>query len=87
MATIGLWPHSLWPHSLWPHLLWQANIYAVLTILATIWILPITFAMEPPAMVMKTVNAALGTGGPYRAAAYSTWGLYGGVCRFVINHS
>ena len=57
MATIGLWPHSLWPH-----LLWQANIYAVLTILATIWILPITFAMEPPAMVMKTVNAALGTG-------------------------
>merc|ERR1712194_457867 len=39
-----------------------ANIYAVLTILATIWILPITFAMEPPAMVMKTVNAALGTG-------------------------
>jgi hypothetical protein len=41
---------------------WQANIYAVLTILATLWILPITFAMEPPAMVMKTINAALGTG-------------------------
>jgi solute carrier family 35 protein E1 len=40
----------------------EANIYAVLTILATIWILPITFALEPPAMVMKTVNAALGTG-------------------------
>jgi hypothetical protein len=47
---------------LWPHLQWQANIYAVLTILATLWILPITFAMEPPAMVMKTINAALGTG-------------------------
>ena len=46
-------------------MLWQANIYAVLTILATLWILPITFAMEPPAMVMKTVNAALGTGDPY----------------------
>jgi len=40
----------------------EANIYAVLTILATLFILPITFAMEPPAMVMKTVNAALGTG-------------------------
>ena len=41
---------------------WQANIYAVLTILATIFILPITFALEPPAVIKATVDAALGSG-------------------------
>jgi len=40
----------------------EANIYAVLTILATIFILPITFALEPPAVIKATVNAALGSG-------------------------
>ena len=40
----------------------QANIYAVLTILATIFILPITFALEPPAVIKATVDAALGSG-------------------------
>jgi len=40
----------------------EANIYAVLTILATIFILPITFALEPPAVIKATVDAALGSG-------------------------
>merc|ERR1719238_1699074 len=37
----------------------EANLYAVLTILATIFILPITFALEPPSAVMGAVDAAL----------------------------
>merc|ERR1711990_1167299 len=40
----------------------EANIYAVLTILATIFILPISFALEPPAVIKATVDAALGSG-------------------------
>jgi solute carrier family 35 protein E1 len=40
----------------------EANIYAVLTILATIFILPITFALEPPAAVRTCINSALATG-------------------------
>merc|ERR1719331_252445 len=40
----------------------EANIYAVLTILATIFILPITFALHPPAIIKATVDAALGSG-------------------------
>merc|ERR1712078_828148 len=40
----------------------EANIYAVLTILSTIFILPITFALEPPAVIKATVDAALGSG-------------------------
>merc|ERR1719252_127820 len=40
----------------------EANIYAVLTILATLFILPITFALEPPAVIKATVDAALGSG-------------------------
>jgi solute carrier family 35 protein E1 len=40
----------------------EANIYAVLTILATIFILPISFALEPPSAVMSCINAALAQG-------------------------
>lgn len=37
---------------------WQANLYAVLTIIAFIFILPISFAMEPPAAIMGAMYAA-----------------------------
>ena len=39
----------------------EANIYAVLTILATIFILPIALIMEPPAAVSACISSALAT--------------------------
>ena len=40
----------------------ETNLYAVLTILAFIAILPITLAIEPPAAIGAAINAALGKG-------------------------
>merc|ERR1719247_838649 len=40
----------------------EANIYAVLTILATIFILPISLALEPPAAVSAAIGSALAAG-------------------------
>jgi len=40
----------------------EANIYAVLTILATIFILPITLFLEPPAAVSSCISTALAAG-------------------------
>jgi len=40
----------------------EANIYAVLTILATIFILPISFALEPPAAISAAIGSALAAG-------------------------
>ena len=40
----------------------EANLYAVLTILAFIAIVPISLAIESPAMIMSTINSALAGG-------------------------
>jgi solute carrier family 35 protein E1 len=40
----------------------EANLYAVLTILAFIFILPISFALESPAAIMACINSALAGG-------------------------
>jgi solute carrier family 35 protein E1 len=40
----------------------EANLYAVLTIIAFIFILPISFAVEPPAAIMGAINTALAGG-------------------------
>jgi len=40
----------------------EANIYGVLTILATIFLLPVSLAIEPPAKVMAVISAALAKG-------------------------
>ena len=40
----------------------EANLYAVLTILAFIFILPISFAVESPAMIGSTIKAATAAG-------------------------
>merc|ERR1719345_313549 len=40
----------------------EANIYAVLTVLATIFILPITLVLEPPAAVSACISSAIAAG-------------------------
>merc|ERR1719331_1508604 len=40
----------------------EANLYGVLTILAFIFLLPVSLALEPPAAIMATVNAAMAKG-------------------------
>merc|ERR1711979_97626 len=40
----------------------EANLYGVLTILAFIFLLPISLAIEPPAAVMASISAAKSTG-------------------------
>merc|ERR1719352_288890 len=40
----------------------EANIYAVLTILATVFMIPIALFLEPPAAVSACISAALAKG-------------------------
>jgi len=40
----------------------EANLYGVLTILAFIFLLPVSLAFEPPAAIMAAVNAAMAKG-------------------------
>merc|ERR1712087_488351 len=40
----------------------EANLYGVLTILAFLFILPISLAIEPPAAILSAINAAVASG-------------------------
>jgi len=40
----------------------EANLYGVLTILAFIFMVPISLALEPPKLVMSTISAATSAG-------------------------
>ena len=40
----------------------EANLYGVLTILATIFLLPVALVVEPPAKIMAAIAAAKATG-------------------------
>ena len=61
----------------------EANIYAVLTILATIFMLPIALFLEPPAAVMASIKTALAAGNSQKQLWI--WSLLAGAFYYLYN--
>ena len=61
----------------------EANTYGVLTILAFLFLIPACLVVEPPAMVMSTIKAALATG--LTPAYLWTQALLAGVLYYLYN--
>merc|ERR1712190_589831 len=59
----------------------SANVYAVLTIMATFMLIPISFAIEGPSAMLKGFNAAYAKGG----TQFLLWMVYSGFFYYMYN--